>query len=266
MTFDNTTKDVCHPNMSCVLQFISKSIWFQNMEICPATVEDLLLFVNIFDKMNIIDMTKIENPHMLCSKKLNLLYLLLRYNNYKFNKYMQGVLENIFLPLVTDIAKECEKVLDESFIDELLQDFDVQLSEIFVENYPKLNKKNIKKSVLSFIDDKLKIIYMSRNDEILKMIDESIDRYITFTNKTIDDDYNLVNNIYNLNLITSNSGMMNMFKVLECHEEINEFTSPSCFELDIYYASVRTNTSEKLHQQAQKSNNQKKLRISNHSS
>lgn len=103
---------------------IDSSEWFTNLEYYPKTIEQMLLFISIIDKIGITSKYDILLTYDMSCNKLDVLYAVLRIMNKIFNKYLDFVVRKIFRRNFKRAFACSDLRYHGIFMDQLTQDID----------------------------------------------------------------------------------------------------------------------------------------------
>jgi hypothetical protein len=106
---------------------IREAEWFQTMDYCPSTLNQLKIFIDVMDRMQILKPYNLDLVVVMDRRRLDIIFALLKITNKFFNGYNEQLIRKILKPhlmKIFDIDKHS------ILMDQLIQD-----SESVITNY-----------------------------------------------------------------------------------------------------------------------------------
>ena len=128
------------------IKYIEQASWLKTMDHYPKTIGQIKLLVSIFDKIGLFNKFNLSEIGTMESKRLNILYAVLRIMNKVFNKYLDEIIKNFY----NDIYKKMfgNMITHQNdydlIIDQLLQDTDHFVCTLIRSHYPDLTSALVK--------------------------------------------------------------------------------------------------------------------------
>lgn len=132
------------------IKYINNAIWFKTLEQCPQTIGHMKLLITAIDKIGIFDKFDLLKMRNMDSKKLDVIYGILRIINKIFNSYLTSSTK-IIIDEIKDMNIFKNSSYNDSLFDQLTQDIDFFISGIIKKEYPTMNIFNVKNSFIEYL-------------------------------------------------------------------------------------------------------------------
>lgn len=233
------------------IKYIEQAVWFKTMEHYPKTIGQMKLLISITDKIGIFDKFDLVMTSEMESKKLNILYVVLRITNKAFNKYLNYAIKKLF-------RKEFKQILAQHFpntyyfnlfSDQFIQDLDHFVCSVIKTNYPGMDQTTIKEKLCEYLKSTFqktfyenimnKISYHIGNEFYVEhddFLEKLIANFIKYTNDTLGETYEMMF-MFLEKIFSPNCSYQTINKIinsLEKYIDIKHLFKENCMEIDIY--------------------------------
>jgi len=231
------------------IRYIEQASWFKTMEHYPKTIGHAKLLVSILDKVGIFNEFNLSVIGMMESKRLNILYAVLRIMNNVFNKYLDKVVKIFFGDIFKQMFEHVMTDTDdyELLLDQLMQDVDHFVCLMIKSYYPLLSASIIKIKFVehlkvsfqkSFYENLFKkygiteTLYDKHNELFTQMSNE----FVKITSDSLDQTHKsmklFADRIFSLDC--SYQTIVNIMNLIESRIDTEKLFYENSMEIDIY--------------------------------
>lgn len=228
---------------------INQTHWFKSMDHYPKTVNQLNLLILIVDKVGIFSKIKLDKTIDMDSKKLDILYAVLRIMNKVYNKYSDYAVKKIFRAGLKELFTCTDLTHYDLFFDQLTQDVDHFICTIIKNPYSEINEVVLKNKFIKYLESTfnktfyigiMKKLSYDVNHNFYQQHDElfasMIDEFINYTNCILYDTYEtmkiFLDKIFSPKC--SDETTNEIMSALEKHIDLQNLFKEQSMEIDIY--------------------------------
>lgn len=251
-------KQNCNLNLSN----IESTTWMKSLDFYPKTSPQLDLLKSLLDKMDLFAKYDITNINVtnFSAIKLDVMYLILRIDDYVFKQYSNRVINDIFKKSLHDVFPCTNLMAHDMFFDQLTQDLDVFVLENYIDaiDVNQIRIKRISKKFISCLKNLLdkpfykkivkKLNYNIDDDDFLvkhqRLFEITITEYILFTRANIIEIRNSLQLFLTVVFESDNDNIFDNNQLHHIHDslidhiDIQTLLDSSCMEIQIYSENI----------------------------
>ena len=170
---------------------INEADWFQTLDYCPKTLNQMKLFIEIMDRMKILKSYNLDLIVIMDHRRLNILFALLKITNKFFDGYSDQLTKKILKPRFMKLFDTDKHSI---ILDQLIQDSDGVITDYVSLKYPNISSNNLETILYSNFKKSLESDFYRRANIIVpKSYDEVATEIVSYTIKSMKDIHTTVN-------------------------------------------------------------------------
>lgn len=222
---------------------ISEAEWFQTLDFCPMTLNQLKLFISITDKMKILNSYDINLMLTMDSKRLNLIFAVLKVTDKFIISYSEQLIKKILKPYYIELFNIDKHGM---VMDQLIQDTEPLIMNYITTNFPEIHNDHLDIALefTKIIDNKFykkaklqNLDINNSNTKIRKTYDKFLERIIIYTTKSMRDIYDTMHK-FMMEIFdddTTDERINDLIYIIVNDMHFEQIQNDSFSDIDIYY-------------------------------